>query len=143
MTTIVDDAVFVKDAGAESGFSRDFYTLDEAMKMAGMSWVKGMAPHIAYDPNVDYQYRVVRTSTHDGTLIFTQELFQRALFPLAYRQSHFKREAPPVGFAPEYTVGRIRRAAVYGLVNLPCGKYPGQRESVTIPVRVKWVPAKD
>ncbi|WP_428383665.1 hypothetical protein [Nevskia ramosa] len=119
-------------------FSRQRLDLDSAMKTIGA--VFNGEPHIKFDPNVDHQYRIIRRSVHDGTLIFSHELIFNAMHNLFKQTSYYKPEPIPEGMIPVYTVGRIRIAAVYGMVDLPCGRYPGMRESVTIPVSVAFVP---
>jgi len=131
--------VFHKSVG--EGWSRYWLTLDEAMAMVGASWVDGAERHITYDPTVKKQYRIVRKTGHDGTLMFTRSMFKEAMLPLLCRTSFYKPEPRPDGCEPFYTVGRIRHAVAYGRVWLRCStehKYPGLVESLTIPVRVEW-----
>ena len=89
---------------------------------------------ITFDPKVDYQYRIIRQQSHDGLVAFTEELIARALLPLVTRTSFYKPAGEPDKFR-HYVVGWLRLATAYGMVDLPCGRYPGQRERLTIPVR--------
>lgn len=119
--------------------SRDRLDLDEAMRFIGAKW--SGEPHIFFDPNLKPQYRIRRASSHDGTLIFSAELMQKALMPLLNLSSYYRPMGePPQGMQPRYTIGRIKRFSVYGRVNLPIGVYPGERECVVIPVRCDYVP---
>lgn len=95
--------------------------------------------HITYDPNVEPQYRIVRGSSHDGTLLFTDENLDRALEPLVNMQSYFAPEPPdPASLARmEYVIGDIEVTSEFGLVDLPAGRFPGVKETVTIPVRCR------
>jgi hypothetical protein len=121
--------------------SRDRLTLDEAMHYIGAAEFR--AAHMVYDHNVRPQYRIRRASTHDGTLCFSTDLMREALRNLAMQTSYFKPmgEAPH-GYAPRYTIGRIKRFSVYGRVSVGCGEISGERECVSIPVRCDYVPIR-
>lgn len=103
----------------------------------------GDAPraHITYDPNVEPQYRIIRGSSHDGTLLFTYENIDRALEPLINMQSYFVPEKPDPACVSglEYTIGDIEIQSEYGQVDLPAGRFPGVKETVTIPVRCRHI----
>ena len=95
--------------------------------------------HITYDPKMRKgDYSIIRGSTHDGTLLFTQELIEEALVHLAAKASFHKPREAEFNAAKDvrYVVGPMRMATVFGRVNLPAGRYPGQRERVRIPVRM-------
>ncbi len=120
--------------------SRDRFNLDDAMRLIGAKWAR--EPNIVFDPDLKPQYRIRRQSQHDGTLLFSIELLQKALMPLFDGRSYFKPNGPtPPGMTARYTIGRIKRMSVYGNVDLPCGNYPGERERVVIPVRCDYVPS--
>lgn len=119
-------------------FTKHRMTLDDAMKICGVEWTG--EPHIVVDPKVKYQYRIIRHCDHDGTLLFSHDLIVKAMENLLCRTSYYRRDPIPEGMVPRYTIGRIRIAAVFGMVDLKCGRYPGMRESVIIPVRVEHVP---
>lgn len=93
--------------------------------------------HISFDPNVSHQYRVIRQSAHDGTLLFTHELIDRCLIdPVVNAGSCFKPDPPREGVKRiHYTVGWLKLLSVYGTVNLPIGRYPGMRQRAILPVR--------
>lgn len=97
--------------------------------------------HITYDPNVEPQYRIIRGSSHDGTLLFTNENLERALEPLVNMRSYFVPEPPdPANLASmEYVIGDIEIKREFGLVDLPAGRFPGVEETVTIPVRCRLI----
>lgn len=119
--------------------SRHRVSLDDAMGFVGAEWIG--PKHIAYDPDLAPQYRIRRASKHDGTLIHSIDLMHRALMPLFKRESYYKPMGePPPGMAIRYTIGRIKAFSVYGMVKLPAGTYPGERECVVIPVRCEYVP---
>lgn len=100
--------------------------------------------HITFDPALKPEYRIIRGTTHDGTLLFTEEVIGKALAPLANRSSFYKHTEPDWEMVKEvrYTVGLARLATVFGQVMLPCSAtqtYPGQRERITVPVRCEYV----
>ena len=120
-----------------SRFMKTRLSLDDAMRSIDAKWTG--KPHITYDPTVKHQYRIIRQQSHDGTLMSTYNLIQNALSTLFNRSSYYV----PMGVVPEdcdviYTVGTIKIATVFGSVDLHCGRYPGQRERITIPVRCEY-----
>lgn len=129
--------VFIKTVGAR--FSRELWTLDQMMQFAGLEWVEGATPRITFDPSLRKQYRIIARHSHDGTLLFTIKLVQEQLWRMIAGVSYYK----PMG-EPEpdqevhYTIGHARVARVFGMVNLPAGRYPGIRESIVIPVRCEY-----
>lgn len=99
-------------------------------------------PHITFDPNVVPEYRIVRGSRHDGTLVFTYETIARVLAPLVEQHSYFRPTYPADSsriVSIRYTVGHLRIATVHGKVEIAGGCYPGCRERVTLPVRCEYV----
>ena len=90
---------------------------------------------ITVDPNVTPQYRIIRQQVHDGCVDFTADLVMQALWPLVLRESYYAPDGVPE-VLPHYVVGMVRLAVAYGTVDLPVGRYPGQRERLTLPVRV-------
>lgn len=103
---------------------------------------RGVTPavSITFDPDVQHQYRIIRSTTHDGTAIFTDELIGEALNLLLTGASYFVPD-PPNGRTPRYVVGTARLATVCGTVLLPVSathRYPGERQRLTIPVRVEY-----
>ena len=133
-----EDYGIIKTVPSEKHFQRERLSLTEAFERIGYPELVAI-PWIKQDANVKPQYRIIRASKHDGTLVFSSDLLVDALKNLVYRRSYYKQEPPREGLLPMYTIGTIRRCVVHGMVDLPCGRYPGQRERVTIPVRVEWV----
>lgn len=130
------------NAHAQRTFHRERLSLKDAYAILGISNTTAevdMLPWITQEKGVQHQYRIIRESKHDGTLVFSSDLLLDAMQNLIEGTSFFKQEPPPEGKLPRYTIGTIRRAVVYGMVDLPCGKVRGQRERITIPVRVEWV----
>jgi hypothetical protein len=80
------------------------------------------------------QYEIIRSSTHDGTLIFEKELLLAVLFPVIYKLSFWIHEK----IAEKYEIGLIRlETTYYDIVDLPCGKFPGEKQLATMPVKCK------
>lgn len=114
-----------------------------AMRWAG--FLKGdgeptLPEWITYDPSLVPQYHIRRGSAHDGTALFSVELIAKAFAPLLRRESYFKPmgDFDPSRELPRYTIGPLRVAAVFGTVDIPAGRFPGQRERVSLPVRCEY-----
>ena len=125
----------------KSNWQRD--QLDPVAYIRDKGWP---VDHISYDPRMRKgDYSIIRTSAHDGTLLFTYELIEKALLLLAAKASFDKLREEEFTAQRErvhYTVGPLRLATVFGLVKLPLSEtrlYPGQRERVRIPVRMTFV----
>lgn len=96
--------------------------------------------HITMDPNLrsrDADYRIIRGCLFDGTAVFADETIARALAPLVMRASYDRKHPPSVEqrSGMRYVLGLMRIASVHGLVDLPAGRYPGERMRVCVPVR--------
>ena len=119
-----------------SNVHREFLTLDQVALAVHLE----MPSHVSYDPGVEQQYFLRRGARHDGTRIFTIELLGRALLELANGTTYYKpMGAPSTARQIRYTIGRIRFISCEQMVDLPCGRQPGLRERVVIPVRCEWV----
>lgn len=112
-------------------------------------WPELDISHIEYDPNfkrTDRKYWIVRGQSHDGTQMFTFQLLREVVMPLMTQQSFFK---PEISIDPDriigmkYKVGPILLTTAYGTVDLPCGRYPGQRERARIAVCSECVYSSD
>lgn len=120
-------------------FTKSRLSLSQLMSRSGVGWLDGYEPHITFDANVEPQYYIVRQTTHDGTCMFSTEMFQDAMGPLLGGYSYYKPMGiPPDGCDVVYTVGEARHVSVFGKVNLPCGRYPGMRERIRIPVKCEY-----
>jgi hypothetical protein len=103
-----------------------------------VAWLKARGvdcPHITYDPKMRRgQYDIIRQMGHDGTFSHTDQLLADTLRHVAERTSYHK----PSGWTPNqrYVVGPIRLATVVGMVDLKCGRFPGERQRTCMPVRV-------
>lgn len=105
-------------------------------------------PHITYDPTLrgsNCDYKIIRSQTSDGTLIFTQDLLLKTLIPVVNKNSYSKLLPPApdrVVVDVKYTVGPLWLSTVFGTVDLPVGHYPGQRERTRMPVKVEYIYAE-
>lgn len=127
----------------QRNWHREKFTLDQVMKILDVKWLTDF-PHIRFDPEIDYQYRRIERCTHDGTSIFSVQLMSDALIPLFEGTTYYKPLGEcPDGSVPIYTIGYIRRASVYGMVEIKGRRFPGMRESIIIPVRVEYVPTEE
>jgi hypothetical protein len=81
-----------------------------------------------------------RQCRHDGTAMFTYEIVHDLLIPLVRRELFDTRD-PPANHPDQlqhYTLGWLHLSSVYGTVDLPVGRYPGQRERASIAYTVRW-----
>jgi hypothetical protein len=97
--------------------------------------------HITYDNkiNKDYQYQIIRESTHDGTAVFTQGLIFKALSNLINKQSYYKGNISEDQLSKvkdvNYMIGDIKLETEYG-VKAEFGA--AIRQVVSIPVKVEY-----
>lgn len=100
--------------------------------------------HIIFDESIDndYDYQVIRSSSHDGTFLFTANLIAEALEPLVNRTTYCKKDLTEdqlkevIGI--DYTIGNIRLESEYGKVTVKSGEIDGVTQTVSIPVRCKY-----
>ena len=93
---------------------------------------------ITYDKSInkDFQYKIIRQCSHDGTRIFHYELIKKVLHNVLERSSFYKpNESTVEPTYPIYQLGDIHVLIVYGRVDLSCGNYPGEKERIWIPVK--------
>ncbi len=125
-----------------AGDSHKMFRYEKINPLAWLAQFRGFRAsprHVTFDPDVKPQYRIIRTCAHDGTLLFMRELIESALVePIMYSCSYYKPEPPPEGARIHYTLGWMRLISVYGIVNLPAGRYPGERQRVIVPVRCEF-----
>lgn len=98
--------------------------------------------HIKHDQKVEKQYEIIMGHSHDGTMIFVQEIIEKALLRLVNMQTHYKPTTPKdwskvTGI--NYVIGDIKMATVFGRVAIAGGNFPGQRERLRIPVKCEYV----
>ena len=101
--------------------------------------------HIHYDESLDddYDYRIIRQSTHDGTHLFTLMLIGEALEPLVKKGTYCRNDLTEDQAKSlvdiEYTIGNIELETVYGTMQKLDGEILGVTDIVTIPVRCHYV----
>jgi hypothetical protein len=121
------------------GFKKQLYTIEEVCTMFNIDCPK----HIKTNPKLsrinDAQYDIVRQTSHDGTLLFTRELIGKAVENLINKNSYFKDDNIEGVTDVEYEIGLISLATVFGKVDLPIGKYPGEKQRVRIPVKCNYI----
>lgn len=120
-------------------FRKDYYTIDEVCNICGIETPK----HITTNPKLsrvnEAQFDIVRQSSHDGTLIFTKELLGRGIYNLVNKTAYYKGDDMNGVVDIEYEIGLISLATVFGVVDLPAGKYQGEKQRVRIPVKCKLI----
>lgn len=111
-------------------------------------WPDADSSHITYDENfnnVDRDYYVRRQTAHDGTLMFTYEMFGKAFIELMNKRA-FAAKRPPDSTKQlvdiKYVVGPMKHVTVFGKIKLNCSEtelYMGQKERVKMAVKVEYV----
>lgn len=120
------------------------HRIDFANPLEWINYIWGKEiPHIIYNPLVNPQYRIIRRSTHDGTILFKHELIHQALSLLVYKQSYYKPEVELFESCKDlrYIIGDIQFdtwTEKDTLVQLPCGIVPGEYNLITIPVKIEF-----
>lgn len=98
---------------------------------------------VTYDPDMkDGDFKVVRSISHDGTLYFIADRLKDVLLTVLHKTCAKKGQEVSEGCDDiEYVVGPITIETEYGPQNLPCGRFPGQRDVITMPVRARYIKA--
>jgi hypothetical protein len=121
--------------------NRRYITPMEAFKYFGLE----MPEWITFNPKLTKrngaQYDIIRQTTHDGTLIFEKELIGKTIENLANKSSFCNIENQEGVIDRKYEVGYISIATVFGIVELPIGKYPGEKQRARLPVKCTVVRA--
>lgn len=128
-----------------SNFTKEIHNPKE---LIARLWPDADSSHITYDENfnnTERDYYVRRQTGHDGTLMFTYEMFGKAFIELMNKQA-FAAKRPPDQTKQlvdiKYTVGPMKHAIVFGNIKLKCSEtnlYPGQKERVKMAVKVEYV----
>jgi hypothetical protein len=121
--------------------NRRYITPMEAFKYFGLE----MPEWITFNPKLTKrngaQYDIIRQTTHDGTLIFEKELIGKTIENLANKSSFCKIDNQEGVIDRKYEVGYISIATVFEIVELPIGKYPGEKQRARLPVKCTVVRA--
>lgn len=120
------------------------YTFPEAFNVIRGFMVNPAVPlpdYVTYDPALkDGDFKVIRKTSHDGTLWFTMDRLKDVLLTVLHKTCAKKGQTPPEGATDiEYTVGPITIETEYGLQDLPAGRFPGQTDTITMPVVARYV----
>ena len=121
-------------------FSKEYHN---PIKLIHGYWPHASTDHINYDPDMHQgEYNVIRETGHDGTLLFTIAMLQKALVEIVNGWSFYKPTKPKnwseVKYI-KYTVGPIRHAIVFGKLQLSGKKMPGMKERIRMPVNCKYI----
>jgi hypothetical protein len=120
-------------------FRKEYYTIDEVCKMYDIEVPSHIKTNEKLSRVNDAQFDIIRNSTHDGTLLFTRELLGRAIENLVNKESFYKGDNMEGVTDIEYEIGLISLSTVFGTVDLPVGRYPGEKQRVRIPVKCKLI----
>jgi len=102
--------------------------------------------HIKFDKDIVPQYHIIDSSTHDGTFIFTDELINKSLLRLINQGTYFIPTAPKdltTIKGMTYTIGEITLKSEFGMKDLKCGRFPGQKDTISIPVSCEYILKSD
>lgn len=108
-------------------------------------WPTANLKHITYEKNLRVgDFNVVRQCGHDGTLMFTIEMFGEGLINIVNRIASPKNNPPDVEKLKGvlYTIGDIKHVTVFGDLKLKCSEtqsYAGQRERIRMPVKCEYI----
>jgi hypothetical protein len=104
--------------------------------------------HITYDPNVKWQYHVIRSSVNDGTLIFLNEILKDAMNSLvAGTTCYLKTRDDGKDKYPFYTIGDVEVKHEWGSLEDEIDRTSKewkswyafcQRDTVSIPVKCEY-----
>lgn len=128
----------------DSQFRREIHNPKELISKL---WPAADSSHITYDENLkncDKDYWVRRQTGHDGTSIFTIEMFEKAFIEIMNKEAYATNNPPDFGKLKDirYTIGPMKHVSVYGLIKLKCYEtnlYPGTRERVRMAVKVEYI----
>lgn len=89
--------------------------------------------HIDYDSSInsDYDFQIIRSSNHDGTLLFTMMLLEDVVEPIIRKQSVHKDYVDTPLKDIKYTVGDIKLESVF--------KDYKQYETASLPVKCEYI----
>ena len=102
--------------------------------------------HITFnkETNNDYEYKIIRESKHDGTIMFTCNLIEEALRPLVFKTTCYKKTMPSEAELKlikdiKYTIGEIELKRAFGEVMIYGHKRFGQTDVISIPVKCEYI----
>ncbi len=96
---------------------------------------------IEYDPDLWVgDYNIVRQMEHDGTGIFTRQLYGEVLFPILNRVSYGKNEVkdPESIKSIRYTIGPMRIATVFGRIEINGLSMFGEKQRIRMAVKCEY-----
>lgn len=118
-------------------FSKQIINPTDLIKKLGFEsvpyWIK-------YDPDLwKGDYDIVRGSKHDGTGLFTWQLYRETLAPILNRNS-ISRKGPPEEIVKSifYTIGPMRVSTVYGQIEISGHKMFGERQRARMSVKCEY-----
>lgn len=102
--------------------------------------------HIKHNPeiNENYDFRIIRESTHDGTILFSIELMTDVLEPVVFRSAYCKKHYSPEEFAKKvketnYEIGDLTVEINFGAKEINGVSMTGQTETIYLPVKCEYI----
>lgn len=120
-------------------FKKECFTIDEVCKIHGIETPKHITVNKKLSRLNEGQFDIVRQFSHDGTLMFTKELLGKAIENLVNKTAYYKGDNMDGVTDIEYEIGLISLVTVFGVVDLPAGRYLGEKQRVRIPVKCKLI----
>lgn len=101
--------------------------------------------NINYLEDFEPDYYIVRISTHDGTLMFTRDLFYEVIKDVVMGSSYCKENVPNDykdniwSYGLDYTIGNIYNFKDYGLKEISGAKMYGMTEVMIMPIKINYI----
>jgi hypothetical protein len=100
---------------------------------------------IELEDDFEPEYFIVRFSTHDGTMIFVQQLYKQALYEIL-SGSTFNRDTAPTDYIKnymsydlKYTIGKTYFFNDFGIKNINGNKMQGEDNVLIIPCKIEYI----
>lgn len=99
--------------------------------------------NIEYNPDAAFEYFTMENSTHDGTLLFVEEVIQKLLYKLLQFGTVPKRITEdivgnPTDFNYKYIIGDIVMHRDFGLKSINGHQWDGETDIVVLPIKFEY-----
>lgn len=99
------------------------------------------ADHIEYIPMMKGDYEIRRSCSHDGTMVFNNNLVIEILNLILNKTSFCKKDKVDWKNLKDvrYKIGDLKMISKYKYVDLPVGRVPGEETRVILPVKCEYI----
>lgn len=100
---------------------------------------------IEYDKDAEFDYFTMETTTHDGTMLFTEQCIEKLLYKLFQIGTYAKNKVTsdfienPFNYDIFYTIGDIVLHRDFGMKNINGHNWSGQTDIVVLPIKFECV----